>query len=201
MPASAPSPTTSQRVASSAPPAAVLPPAGGITCPSPQKTPTTRRKIRKLRGSDIGHQAAPDGALNWFGFANLQGFRPAGAAPCVGTRPTVERCAHVVQAACPHAAFRALNWFGFANLHRFRPAWAAPCVGTRPTVERCVHVVQAACPHAAFRAPSKLQSGLFSFAPLERRSGFGSRLLCVESCSAGRGHGWPHCKELTETSS
>src|SRR6266568_1310110 len=156
MPASAPPPTTSQRVASSAPPAAVLPPAGGITCPSPQKTPTTRRKIRKLRGSDIGHQAAPDGALNWFGFANLQGFRPAGA---------------------------------------------APCVGTRPTVERCVHVVQAACPHAAFRAPSKLQSGLFSFAPLERRSGFGSRLLCVESCSAGRGHGWAHCKELTETQS
>src|SRR5438552_17179247 len=45
MPASAPSPTTSQRAASSAPPAGVLPPAGGITCPSPQKTPTTRREI------------------------------------------------------------------------------------------------------------------------------------------------------------
>src|SRR5258708_1582967 len=45
MPASATSPTTSQRAASSAPPAGVLPPAGGITCPSPQKTPTTRREI------------------------------------------------------------------------------------------------------------------------------------------------------------
>src|SRR6266851_3463022 len=45
MPASAPSPTTSQRAASSAPPAGGLPPAGGITCPSPQKTPTTRREI------------------------------------------------------------------------------------------------------------------------------------------------------------
>src|SRR5712664_1381780 len=45
MPASAPSPTTAQRAASSAPPAGVLPPTGGITCPSPQKTPATRREI------------------------------------------------------------------------------------------------------------------------------------------------------------
>src|SRR5216684_504290 len=52
MPASAPSPTTSQRAASSAPPAGVLPPAGGITCPSPQKTPTTRREILVALGED-----------------------------------------------------------------------------------------------------------------------------------------------------
>ncbi len=32
--------------------------------------------------------AAPVGALSWLGFAKLQRFRPAGAAPCVGTRPT-----------------------------------------------------------------------------------------------------------------
>src|SRR6266446_5562682 len=52
MPASAPSPTTSQRAASSAPPAGGLPPTAGITCPSPQKTPTTRREILVALGGD-----------------------------------------------------------------------------------------------------------------------------------------------------
>src|SRR5437867_3197551 len=45
MPITSPPPTASQRAPRSAPPAGILPPAGRITCPGPQKTPTTCREI------------------------------------------------------------------------------------------------------------------------------------------------------------